>query len=323
MGAQIAALAAQLGSAAIGGVAGAVNDERQLRQQGRLQQQQIEGNAQMLELQRQKEMKMWEDTNYSRQVEELKKAGLNPALLYGMSGGGGVTTGGGSAGVSGGQASQSGGGEIMGMLQNAMMKTQMENIQADTELKKAEAANKPIQGANVTATTNLTNVNTAIAEIDRQIKEATMNDAVDIVRNERNKRENEARLMLNSRKISDETYDTQVAQINTELATRLAIKALTEAQTKESGSRTAGNYQGIAESKQDITESGQRMKESEARIEEIFARIYNNRELRNQSSSDVDTRRRQVIVNEAKLELEKMGVQWRIVDDILKGLKPF
>ena len=36
---------------------------------------------------------MWKDTNYSAQMEELKKAGLNPGLLYGMSGGGATTIG--------------------------------------------------------------------------------------------------------------------------------------------------------------------------------------------------------------------------------------
>ena len=32
----------------------------------------------------------WE-TNYPAQVEQMKLAGLNPALAYGMGGGGGVT----------------------------------------------------------------------------------------------------------------------------------------------------------------------------------------------------------------------------------------
>ena len=34
---------------------------------------------------------MWNYTNYENQKKHLEAAGLNPALLYGMSGGGGAT----------------------------------------------------------------------------------------------------------------------------------------------------------------------------------------------------------------------------------------
>ena len=40
---------------------------------------------------------MWDYTNYENQVKHLKTAGLNPALLYGQSGGGGSAAGGGTA----------------------------------------------------------------------------------------------------------------------------------------------------------------------------------------------------------------------------------
>ena len=56
--------------------------ELQMRNQERL-------NRQGSELQ----YDMWKKTNYPAQIEMLKKAGLNPALLYGKSGGQGATTG--------------------------------------------------------------------------------------------------------------------------------------------------------------------------------------------------------------------------------------
>ena len=34
---------------------------------------------------------MWEKTNYDAQVEQMKKAGLSPALMYGQAGAGGGT----------------------------------------------------------------------------------------------------------------------------------------------------------------------------------------------------------------------------------------
>ena len=55
-------------------------------------------NKDMYNYQMNKQFEMWENTNYSAQVEQLKKAGLNPALLYGKGGGMGATTGSASSG---------------------------------------------------------------------------------------------------------------------------------------------------------------------------------------------------------------------------------
>ena len=82
---------------------------------------------------------MWKKTNYPAQMEMLKEAGLNPALMYGMSGGGGTT-----AGSQGGGSAQGGNApapqpmEIGNMLQASLLKAQKENIEADTENKKAQ-----------------------------------------------------------------------------------------------------------------------------------------------------------------------------------------
>lgn len=120
------------------------NDRRQLKQQEKLQALQMAGNKEMTDYGYNKQLQMWKDTNYSAQVEELKKAGLNPALLYGMGGGGGTTIGSGTGGVSG-AAAPSGGREVidatgMGM-QLALLKAQKENIEADTKVKLSTAPN--------------------------------------------------------------------------------------------------------------------------------------------------------------------------------------
>lgn len=47
---------------------------------------------------REQAMKMWRDTNYAAQVDQMKKAGLNPSLMYGKGGGAGGTTAAGSGG---------------------------------------------------------------------------------------------------------------------------------------------------------------------------------------------------------------------------------
>lgn len=148
-----------LADTAMGGLGGAVggilgmafqgaNDRRQIRQQQKLQDMQIAGSKALTDYNYAKQLQMWKDTNYSAQMDELKKAGLNPALLYGMSGGGGVTSGSGGGSVSGANAPV-GGGEIgMGIqmaMQSKLMKAQIDNINADTAKKQAETTNTGVQ----------------------------------------------------------------------------------------------------------------------------------------------------------------------------------
>lgn len=118
-------------------------DERQLRQQKKLQDIGIEGSKEMTDYQKQKELQQWKDTSYGAQVEQMNKAGVNPALLYGMGGSGGSTTGGGAVNVSGGSAadaastSQARTGATRQSMDMAMAMAQMENIKADTKQKLA------------------------------------------------------------------------------------------------------------------------------------------------------------------------------------------
>ena len=139
--------AANEGIGAIMGIAlGGINDERQRKQQEKLHEIQMKGQKEMMDYSTMKQMQMWHATNYGEQIKELKNAGLNPGLLYGMSGGGGTTTGSPSGSTTGGTA-PSGGGEALAMagmgLQNAMslrlMKAQEEVLTTQAEKNKAEA----------------------------------------------------------------------------------------------------------------------------------------------------------------------------------------
>lgn len=53
---------------------------------------QMENAKNLTKFNREEQMQMWRDTNYSAQMEEMKKAGLNPSMIYGKGGGGGATT---------------------------------------------------------------------------------------------------------------------------------------------------------------------------------------------------------------------------------------
>jgi hypothetical protein len=85
------------------------------------------------------QMEMWRKTNYPAQVEMLKEAGLNPALMYGMSGGGGTTTGsqGGGSAASGTAPNQPG-----SKMESVMMGMQMKLMEAQANKLNAEADNE-------------------------------------------------------------------------------------------------------------------------------------------------------------------------------------
>lgn len=126
-------------TAGVGAGMGLVNNVSNLVFGGAIQKQQLKGYEKSLKLQNDAAYDLWQRTNYGAQMKELSKAGLNPGLLYGMGGGGGGTTGGGGGMPSGGQAAQ--GMDIKGAVELALLNAQRENIEADTENKKATTPN--------------------------------------------------------------------------------------------------------------------------------------------------------------------------------------
>lgn len=86
--------------------------------------------------------KMWEETNYPAQMQMMEEAGLNPGLMYGMSGGGGTTT-----GSQGGGSAQSGSApapqpmELGTAIQAATTAASIELMKANADKAKAEAEN--------------------------------------------------------------------------------------------------------------------------------------------------------------------------------------
>ncbi|AXH76240.1 MAG: DNA pilot protein [Microviridae sp.] len=121
---------------------------------------QFEQNQAMALFNNQQQMEMWEKTGPQGQMEQLKKAGLNPSLIYGMGGAGGQT----AQAAQGGAISQGGfkgenpaagaaqTGAIIGQ-QLALITAQKENIEADTQNKLAEIPNKKATTPNIEADT--------------------------------------------------------------------------------------------------------------------------------------------------------------------------
>lgn len=117
-------------------------NQQQYEQAQRLQQMQIQGQKEMTDYNMAKQLDMWNKTNYKAQMEHMKAAGLNPGLIYGMSGGGGTTTGTASGSVSGqsaGIAVASHGAESMG-IQMQLVEAQKKVLETQAEKNQAEAA---------------------------------------------------------------------------------------------------------------------------------------------------------------------------------------
>lgn len=199
--------------AVTGGITSGFNDIRQYNMQ-----------EDLTNLQKEAQLDIWEKTNYPAQVEQLKKAGLNPALLYGKGGGGGATTG----SISGGNAPQ-GGGELMkGMevgLQSALQEAQIENLKADAEKKRVEATKiKGVETENIGQDTKnkiaqeaLTKTQNKIAELQRQYEEDTMSNRQGVAEQTFQKIAQEVNILRNNTDISGATKETQIQQIKQDL----------------------------------------------------------------------------------------------------------
>ncbi len=244
----------EMASQAAGGVIGAGmgllmeghNDRRQLEQQKKLQELQMAGSKDMAEFNRKQQMKLWEDTNYKAQMAQLKLAGLNPGLIYGMSGGGGATAAAAQGSSPTGANAPMGGGEGMALIQAGaeramqlrLLQAQKENIEADTANKRGDAANKPLVGANLSANTELAKIEAQIKNIDAEIKGRTIEDAIDIITAEAGRATFEALRTQRQNNIEQATMDATMTRIKAESIGALLRNANTQADTRLKGAQT-------------------------------------------------------------------------------------
>lgn len=133
----------QAAGAVAGGIFGLIGQRARMRRQHQnqmaLMNQQYQNQRQLNLQGHQLQLDMWNKTNYPAQMAMLKEAGLNPALLYGMSGGGGTTAGsqgGGSA--SGGQAGML---DIGSALSASKLAAEIDLLKSQSDKTKAEERN--------------------------------------------------------------------------------------------------------------------------------------------------------------------------------------
>lgn len=182
----------------------------QLEQQKKLNQQQYDMN-----------MKMWEETNYAAQMEQIKKAGLNPAMIYAGGGDGGSTGNIGTSQASDEAEQSKAQSAKQGIgIESAMMQAQIENLEANTRKTNVEAdrsagiETEEIQASinNLLQETNNKQLQAKGLEIDNEYKlieskilRDTSNAQIESIVNAVEKQKEEIRRLINENDITEET----------------------------------------------------------------------------------------------------------------------
>lgn len=197
------------------------NDRRQLRMNKELGNQQLGLNLQQMRAGKDMDLQFWKDTNYAAQVEEMRKAGLSPGLIYGMGGTGGALTGGNAGGVNTPEGPK-GGGEIMGLqlmgAQKRLLDAQAKDAEASAELKQAD--------------TGLRGEQTQIARLERMLKNDSYENVARTIAAEMIKVESEAKVAGNTWEDSVMIRKGELVAIGLANELKRVEKGMTEAQTE-------------------------------------------------------------------------------------------
>lgn len=176
---------------------GIINNKLQQDQNEKLLEQQGRYNREQTDYNMQKQLEFWQKTGYGPQVEQMKAAGLNPAMMYGGGGQGGSTNvaTSSSSGASAGANSMAPM-DVAGLMQLDLLKAQKENIEADTEKKKVDAAKTAGVDTELAKTqlgklaqetkseewrTKILEIDEFIRSIDKEISSKTMNMRISTV----------------------------------------------------------------------------------------------------------------------------------------------
>lgn len=270
-----AQLGGQFAQAAAGAIFGAAlapgQDRRQRRQARKLQAIQIEGMKDMGQWNFEKQLEMWEKTGYGAQVDQLKRAGLNPALLYGHGGPGG-TTNIETQGTGGGAGAPSGGGEL---LMGAGMGIQSGLAAAQLELMKAQAKKTNVEADKIAGVdTEKTKAETGLLKLDKSFYEQTFDTRIQELTTAIEKVKQEARKLDQDTGITADTRKATVAKAEAE-----ALGAVLE--NLLIGAKTNATIQEVEESKARMNQiSGQLTKWTEEIKQGWYGLSLKQKELR-------------------------------------------
>lgn len=215
-----------------------IKNKQQLKQAGKMQELQIKGSKELTDYNTMKQLEMWKNTSYGAQKEQMEKAGLNPALMYGMSGGGGQ-----SNSISAGNVGGQGAEVARGMgLQAILTKAQIDNINADTQDKLAnlpgkgkEAGLKEVQTANIKADTELKHQETELKKIAASISRQTIWEQMRAWEQTVEKNDAEIRKLWNENNYAEDTMNDRIELMRKQVASEAAKTAMINSDINRNG----------------------------------------------------------------------------------------
>ena len=128
-------------------------------------------NEQMAQRNQERNKDLWDYTNYENQKKHMKNAGLNPALMYGMGGGGGVS----ASGAQGQGVTQPTDRSVEMGLKQQGLGLQLASIASQVELNKSQAEKNKAEADK-------------IAGVDTDVQKATMDNIIAQTSNEKIKK---------------------------------------------------------------------------------------------------------------------------------------
>lgn len=288
------------------------NDRRQLRQQRKLQELQIQGQKEMGEFNQQQALDLWDKTNYAAQREQLKKAGLNPGLLYGMSGGGGATANATPGNVSGANAPNAPMNKGMGLelgLAAAQTQAQIQLTKAQTEKTQAETA--ATQGETAPVQQQMNKTSAEIENIKQQTENAKVQQALTQWQSELTKLQTE---------LQSKTNDDIARTINAG-----ADKVIQEAEQAKNATPELKKQvaQATIEQATRIALQKAQIQQTEAQISKMASEVWNIYNQANNENRKISQRDQEILLEKARTEFQTNDVQklgqvvdiWRTVLD--------
>lgn len=236
-------------------------ERRQVKQQERLNNVQIKGAKEMADYQNMKQLDLWNKTNAEAQIEHYKRAGLNPALMYGASGGGGATTGAGiSTGVQGANAADPAAamsantGMGLAMAQQRLLEAQTNKTNVEAKKLAGVDTNKVIEETNniIESTKNISQqtknaeiayigvqLDNKLKEIQNFIKSETTESEIHQIKYKTEAAKQDVNLIINNirnssidAELKEKTIETTIQQYNENLKNTIAETILKKSQNK-------------------------------------------------------------------------------------------